>query len=260
MIGRFALGLLVLSAACKAGEGQGTAIGSLYILNCNGYGNDLGAVDQPAIFDLKPAFFAAEPIEEGDKYFKVNRLIIRLQPTGRSRELNDVLTFDVPDSREVARCVRGGVVGGNPDYDVKNCLQGPNGPRLRVAPDALVRGSLAPYATCARAVVGTAIDDATTTDWDSWIELTQFGTATQAGPPETRDRVAPDFKVDIDDPLVSPAFGLKLIDDATLPHYCGSLAGICPAQRSAENAQLSGTMQGSFTFALQRGQGAQTFP
>jgi hypothetical protein len=261
MTGRFVIGLLVLSAACKAGEGEGTALGPLYILNCNGYGADLGSRAQPAIFDLKPGFFAAEPIEEGDKYFKINRLIIRLQPNGRSRELNDVLTFNLPDSREVARCVRGGVVDGKPDYDQKNCMQGPNGPRLRVAPDALVRGSLAPFSTCVRPVVGTAIDDAMTTEWDSWLELSQFGSAVQAArSPETRDRISADFKVDIDEPLIAPAFLLDLIDDATLPHYCGGLAGLCPAQRSLENAQIAGTLQGSFSFALQRGQGAQTFP
>jgi hypothetical protein len=140
-------------------------------------------------------------------------------------------------------------------------MQGPNGPRLRIAPDALVRGSLAPFSTCVRPVVGTAIDDAMTTEWDSWIELSQFGNAVQAGrSPETRDRVAADFKVDIDEPLIAPAFLLDLIDDVTLPHYCGGLAGLCPAQRSLENAQIAGTLQGSFTFSLQRGQGAQTFP
>jgi len=52
-----------------------------------------------------------------------------MQPTGRSRELNDALAFQIPDSREVARCVRGAIIGGIPDYDEKNCIQGPNGPR-----------------------------------------------------------------------------------------------------------------------------------
>src|SRR5439155_14822614 len=95
--------VLASTAACKAGEGTGTAQGSLFMLNCKGYGNDEGTIANPKMFDLKPSFFAAEPIEEGDKYFKVNRLIIRMQPTGRSRELNDALTFDVPDSLQVAR-------------------------------------------------------------------------------------------------------------------------------------------------------------
>jgi hypothetical protein len=245
------LAAMLLAVACKAGEGKGEAKGPLYVVGCNGPGKDLGTPDEQVIFNLNPNFFAAEPIEEGDRV-KVNRLIIRLQPTGRSREVNDVLEFDIPDSSEVARCVRAAVVKGKPDYDASNCLQTPEGPRLRVAPDALIRGSLSPNATCVRLVVGTAVaprHDPPDTSWDSWIELTQFGTAAQTGAPESRTPVPGDFKVDINEPLVSPRFTLKLLDDA-----------VVNGARSAGTAVLAGILEGSFDFSLQRGQGAQTFP
>jgi hypothetical protein len=242
--------LMAGAGACKAGEGKGNAVGSLYVLGCNGEGKDYGSAEAPRIFDLKPSFFAAEPIEEGDRV-KVNALIIRMQPTGRSREINDVLTFNVPDSREVARCVRARVVNGKPDYDQGNCMQGQNGPRLRVAPDALIRAFLSPDSTCVRAVVGTAIDDPqSTADWDSWIELTEFGTAAQAmQPAESRQAIGVSFKVDINEPLVSPGFVLKLVDDA-----------VVRGARSPAAAVVGGTLEGDFDFTLQRGQGAQTFP
>jgi hypothetical protein len=248
---RALLGPLLLLAACKAGEGQGQAQGPLYVLGCNGPGKDLGTPEAPVIFNLNPNFFAAEPIEEGDQV-KVNRLIIRLQPTGRSREVNDVLTFDIPDSREVARCVRAATVKGKPDYDQTNCLQTPEGPRLRVAPDALVRATLSPNATCVRLVVGTAvapIRDAMDTAWDSWIVITEFGTAAQTGDPATRTPVAGGFKVDINEPLLSPKFTLRLLDDA-----------VVKGARSSGAAVVAGNLDGTFDFSLQRGQGAQTFP
>jgi hypothetical protein len=242
---------LLLLGACKAGEGRGEAKGPLYILGCNGLGKDLGTLDMPVIFNLNPNFFAAEPIEEGDQV-KVNRLIIRLQPTGRSREVNDVLTFDIPDSREVAKCVRGAIVKGKPDYDPTNCLQTPDGPRLRVAPDALVRATLSPNASCVRLVVGTAvapIRDPMDTAWDSWIIITEFGTAARTGDPATRPAVGPGFKVDINEPLLSPRFTLRLLDDA-----------VVKGARSPGAAVMAGTLDGTFDFTLQRGQGAQTFP
>jgi hypothetical protein len=242
---------LLLLGACKAGEGKGTAEGPLFILGCGGPGKDLGTPESPKIFNLNPNFFAAEPIEEGDR-IKVNRLIIRLQPTGRSREVNDVLTFDIPDSREVARCVRGATVKGKPDYDQTNCLQTPEGPRLRVAPDALVRGSLSPNASCVRLVVGTAvapIRDPMDTAWDSWIVITEFGTAARMGDPATRAPVPGDFKVDINEPLLSPNFTLRLLDDA-----------VVKGARPPGGAVIAGNLDGTFDFSLQRGQGAQTFP
>jgi hypothetical protein len=263
------LGLLALSAAaCSTGEGTGAAAGPLYMLDCKGANGDLGILAAPEVFDLDPHFFAAEPIQAAPPLgvpATVNRLIIRLQRNGRSRELNDVLTFDVPDSREVARCVRGRVAGGVPDYDQTNCLQTANGPRLRVAPDALVRAYLGPHSTCIRQLVAAAVsgkvcngagaclleprlpDDGS---WGSWIEISAFGAiAVSTDPPETREPVRDDFKVDFNEPLHASAFFLTLVDDV-----------VVNGRRAPAAAQMGGTFAGFFEFLLQRGQGAQTFP
>jgi hypothetical protein len=248
--GGFLLAVFAVTA-CKAGEGRGTALGPFYIIDCNGAGKNLGTRDAPVVFNLNPAFFAAEPIDDPSYVPKINRLIIRLQPTGRSRELNDVLTFDVLNSHEVARCVRARVVGGKPDYDEKNCMQGPNGPRLRVGPDALIRSSLAPYSTCKRRLVASA-EAGNSPDpnaWQSWIELTEFGTATKPGPADSRPAVPDNFKVDLNEPLRAPAFLLKMTDDAVLF-----------GRRPQDAPEIAGTLEGFFDFNLQRGQGAQTFP
>ena len=46
-----------------------------------------------------------------------NRLIIRMQRNGNAIQINDTLYVDIPDSFEVARCLRGRTVAGVPDWD-----------------------------------------------------------------------------------------------------------------------------------------------
>jgi hypothetical protein len=250
----------ILMGGCVAGPGVGAAAGSVYMLGCD-TDRDIGTAVMPVKFDLKPAFFAGEPIEGlGMVGLKVNRLIIRLQTTGRRKEVNDVLAFDMPNVREVARCVRGRVdmsTGqGVPDYDLTNCFQGPDGPVLRVAPDALVRVFFSPNATCTKALTATAISTKRAQNdgaWESWIRFAEFGTAAAAGPPETRPPVPADFKVDFDQRLDAPAFKLELTDftgQQTVPY-----GNIIPVA-----SQIGGMMNGYFDFLLKRGQGAQTFP
>src|SRR5581483_932634 len=101
---------------------------------------------------------------------------------------------------------------GSPDWDTANCFQGPDHPRLRVAPDALVRGYLSPNATCTTQLVGTAIAQLRMPNdgnWDSYVELAAFGSAGQPDlAPSQRTPVGEDFKIDLDDHLWSTAFSL----------------------------------------------------
>jgi hypothetical protein len=249
--------VLALSG-CVAGQGDGAASGQMYMLSC-GSKSDTGTPDRMVNFDLQPAFFAGEPIEGlGMVGLKVNRLIIRLQPTGRRKEVNDVLSFDMPNLREVARCVRGRVdpSTGLPDYDVANCFQGPDGPVLRVAPDALVRAFFSPNATCIRGLTATAVAPRRAQNdgaWESWIRVSDLGKAAAGGAPEARPVVVTDFKVDFDDRLRAPAFSLNLTDftgQQAIPY--GNIVPSPP--------QIGGTMTGFFDFLMKRGQGAQTFP
>jgi hypothetical protein len=111
-----AIGLI----GCTVGSGSGSAKGSLWVTGCNGDTNFGGAgvvagVPQP--YDLQPTFFAGEPIEDlatGSTHR--NRLIIRMQGTGLATQYNDTLYFDIENSYEVARCVRGSTMGGTQDW------------------------------------------------------------------------------------------------------------------------------------------------
>jgi len=90
-----------------------------------------------------------------------NRLTIRLQRSGKQIEQNDVLTFDVVSSYEVARCVRGRVdsTTGQNDWDEANCYRASDtGPgRMRVQFDSPVRRRSHTRATCTANLVASAI-------------------------------------------------------------------------------------------------------
>jgi hypothetical protein len=253
-------------AGCTAGQGEGHAVGALFITACTVVRkevSDRGTPAQPELFDLKPGFFAGEPIQDVSQVARVNRIIIRLQPNGRRREVNDVLTFDIPNSREVARCVRGRIrtEGGVnvPDYDTANCLQGPLGPKLRIAPDGLVRASLSPAATCNNPVVASATSTPMPPapgEWDSSITLVDFGSAASLEAPEMRAPIDDAFEVAVGERLRATAFSLKLEDDEVVKY----LRMYPPGAALVPVPRIGGTMLGDFDFDLQRGRGAQTFP
>ena len=85
----------------------------------------------------------------------MNRLIIRMQRNGNAIEINDTLYFDIPDSLQVARCMRGRTVGGVPDYDdtTHRQLTAPDAtmPTMRRAPWCrLEPGGMSRASTCCR--------------------------------------------------------------------------------------------------------------
>jgi hypothetical protein len=107
---------LAAITGCTVGSGSGSATGSLWVAGCNN-GSDLGTQAAPVAYALEPTFFAGEPLDDlsqGPNY--KNRLIVRMQHTGLALQYNDTLYFDVENSYEVARCVRGRTVNGQPDW------------------------------------------------------------------------------------------------------------------------------------------------
>jgi hypothetical protein len=109
-------------AGCTVGSGVGSAVGTLFDVGCNG--NDPMLLPKP--FSLNPTFFAGEPIEDvcpkppGDcSGPRMNRLLIRMQRNGNREEVNDVLFFDILNSRKVAQCVRGQTLHGVPTWDTR---------------------------------------------------------------------------------------------------------------------------------------------
>jgi hypothetical protein len=265
----------------------GAASGNLYEYGCSKNGDygcsspdKCGTEIKPAPFDLKPSFFAGEPIDDLREHsagtaIMSNRLTIRLQRSGKQIEQNDVLTFDVVSSYEVARCVRGRVdsTTGQNDWDEANCYRASDtGPgRMRVQFDSPVRAALTLGATCTANLVASAITapvplsytatpNPVVTDgsWASWVEFQEFGSASQADKaPQDRKAIDGKFRVQLGDRIYATSFGLTLVDDQVVN------AAIKNLPKPAAN--IGGTLGGDpttgrFDFDLERGQGAQFFP
>jgi hypothetical protein len=250
-----ALLLAALGGACTVGDGQGEAFGTLYVKGCRGEG-DFGMPTAPAVYNLRPAFFAGEPTEDIKKDGTRNRIVIRLQDSGKSLESNDFLQFDVVNSYQVASCLSG------PDkLDEATrafCHWPPTQawPRLRIGPNLPIRASLTLRQTCPLAtLVGTARDgeggriDAVVPlppeQWRSWIELSEFGSA-------LNQSVSPTFRVRFNERLRAERFHVDLVDDRVIE-----------AERRRDplpESEMTGMLDGNFDFELERGQGAQTFP
>jgi hypothetical protein len=120
VIGRLAPPLAAaLAAGCTVGSGAGSAAGPMFIVGCD----KAGDFATPACFNLQPSFFAGEPIEDINRGTKSNRLLIRIQRTGNRIEINDVVYFDIRNSFEVARCLRGQLKpDGTPDWDTREVI------------------------------------------------------------------------------------------------------------------------------------------
>jgi hypothetical protein len=270
-------------SACSVGSGVGAASGDVYVYGCSSNG-DFGTQKEPVHYDLKPTFFAGEPIDDLREYgsgteIRNNRLIIRLQSSGKQIEYTDVLTFDVAISYEVARCVRGRVdtSTGTPINDWgPDCYRASDdGPgRMRLQWDSSVRASLTLKSTCpvtiSKMEYANLVADAVSApvpqsyataprpsvsdgNWDSWIEFKELGGASQYNrTPDKRDQVKPDYRVAYGDRIYATAFSLTLIDDGVVNAAMNNLP--------KPDSSIGGTMQGWFDFDLRRGQGAQSFP
>lgn len=285
-VGRLALMVATLGlAACSTGKGVGAASGTLFEYGCTGSGDyaadDVrGTKDHPVPFDLHPSYFVGEPIDDLRNYTQgsgimSNRLIIRLQYSGKQIELNDVLTFDVTSTYEVARCVRGrfDAEANQNDWDEAICYRASDtGPgRVRIQYDSQVHASLSLRATCTANLVASAVSSpvplsysssfGTPTppeEWTSWIEFQEFGSAAQTDKaPAERDPVDGRFRVDFGQRIYATSFLLTLVDD--------SIVNAAIHNRPRPEAQIGATLGGDpstgrFDFDLDRGQGAQFFP
>ena len=252
LVGAVAASLL---AGCAVGDGVGSAEGSLYVRGCKQYA-DYGKPDAPAPYNLNPTFFAGEPIEDIRMNGTLNRIVLRLQDSGKSNELDDMLQFDVVNSYLVGACLAG--VGLTDEVSRAFCQTPPGQtrPRMRIGPSMPIRVSLALRSTCPFAYrVGSGRDaDASRIDridqipidqWRSWIDFTEFGSATSSKP-------APTFKVEFGERISAARYHVDLIDDRVTEAARLILPPPAP--------EFIGVMDGNFAFKLERGQGAQTFP
>jgi hypothetical protein len=146
-----------LDAGCNVGKGSGALAGTLYLQSCtteHGYGTQFA----PAPFDLKPDFFVADPVDDFQRQFPMNRLSIRIQPNGARVEEADVFYINMASEFPVAQQL---------------------GKPIQVGIGGLVRASLVLNATCPDASVEAELDGT--------ITFTSFGSANQ--------KVAEDFRI-----------------------------------------------------------------
>jgi hypothetical protein len=263
--------------ACNdIGSGSGSAQGPLWILGCRDR-DPLGTPDTPQDFNLEPTFFAGEPIEDIAGVPPSNRLIISMRRNGNSVEINDTLYFDIRDSAQIARCIRGRTVNGVPDWDTSSGYLSPDGtvatvppappwcmqpatidglPQIHLVPFGPVAVSFQPLASCHSTMHPPAIVTITGVASDGYITFTDFGTAVdpdQANtPPDAREGIKDDFKVAYDDRLQA-TFQFN-VEDARVA------AAIRDKVVPPPQPVIGGMLSGNFDFDLKRGRVAQTFP
>jgi hypothetical protein len=285
----FSLFFPLLLGGCTVGNGNGSAIGPIYLLGCSEDSN-YGTKEMPKIFNLDPSFFAGEPIEDIAVALPMNHLVIRMQRNGNRIEVNDTLYIDVQDAYEVARCVRGRTVGGVPDWDQRMTTStytiqptttpwcdwsGTASPPADGGVDGGADGGLGdggvdagppPPAGHARIHLGTeefirsslsllfTCHQATVVGvaFDGWIDFLDFGPAAQPDLlPEDRAMIERNFKVNFGDRLRAN-FHIVLNDERIV----ASIKALMPPPAP----KIGGTLDGFFDFDLERGRGAQPFP
>jgi hypothetical protein len=269
-------GAALVAPACTVGGGTGTASGELMVNGCNS--DD--TLKEPQPYNLRPTFFAGEPIEDicplpGPCHAPhINRLVIRMQRiANRPVEVNDTLYFDIQNAREVARCVQGHIKDdGSPDWDTR-LVTGPDGTtiqglswcvpaggsvgvdggantvaRINLSTQDYVRASLVPLFTCGEArVVGVSLPGA-----GSWIDFEYFGSAAEPQlPPEKRTGVDNDFKVE---------FGQRLRAHFHMVLGDQHVTYAMQTHMAVPEDDIRGILDGWFDFDLERGRAAQPFP
>jgi hypothetical protein len=260
------LGAIAAAGCTDVGDGSGSASGPLWILGCvEGEPWEKATQAAPAIYNLEPRFFAGEPIGDTSSAVPQNSLIIRMQRNGNAAEINDVLYFNIPNSYQVARCLRGAYVNGQPDWDTGSGTvdptappwcepAGPNGrPRINMVPYGPVRAALTPFDTCHMTSPGPSVVSITAVASAGWIEFEHFGGAmTPTVPADMRAPVLDTFRVNYGDRLQA-TFDLTLDDDRTQTAIY-KMINVPPPPG------IGGALAGDFDFDLKRGRSAQTFP
>jgi hypothetical protein len=91
-------------------------------------------------------------------------------------------------------------------------------------------------------------------EWESWIELEEFGKARETAmvDPLLRTPVNPQFHISLGERVHAVRFKMLLIDQHIITAVQDRLPIPVPV--------IGGKLEGSFNFELARGQGAQTFP
>jgi len=257
-------------AGCAVGHGQGDVLGVLDVDQCtfDSSGNPRPInPDSPALdpYNLHASFFVADPIDSNSPRFPQNQIFIRVQDSTNRLETANALIFDISDSYEVARCMRGRI---NPDmtddWDPTLCdrtVLGPSGEgRVLVGMESeTVRSFFVLNDSCPEAMIsadalgrcdgGTCPDTMLCPGRGSWISFSRFG----APPADPTVPVGHGFKVNDGEQITASAFHVELCDRATVD-------AVQMRQLPIPKPVVRGIFEGWFDFSLVRGQAGQPFP
>ena len=191
------LGVACLAVAgCGLGDGTGTLAGTLYLRGCTNQ-SDYGSLAAPAPYNMNPAYFVADPVNalaSAQPLHPVNKVSLRVQPTGNRPDEADLLYIGVGDDAQVAAAI--------------------NQP-MTIGPTTNVRASLTLNETCPDAEVQAELDGTMT--WQS------FGSADATNGIEFGDRLAATFSFTVVDRRQIAIGGLGGVP--TTPAAGGNISG-----------------------------------
>jgi hypothetical protein len=91
-------------AGCGLGDGTGDVSGTLYLRGCT-HNYDYGSLAAPATYDMHASYFVANPVNalaSSEPLHPVNKLSVRVQPSGNRADEADLLFVNVGDDADVA--------------------------------------------------------------------------------------------------------------------------------------------------------------
>jgi hypothetical protein len=207
--GLVALAAVVAVAGCGIGNGTGTLSGSLFLSGCT-HSYNFGALGAPATYNMDPSFFVANPINalaSSQPLHPINKVSIRMQPSGNIPDESDIMFFTVANDAEVAAAL---------------------GQPIDVGATSNVRATLTLNQTCPDAEVLPVLVGAMT--WQS------FGGADATNGVQFGDRLAATFSFDVVDQRAISIGGLGgvPITPAASGHLTGSFDFIVRQGKAAQ--------------------------
>ena len=167
MRGAVLVGALCLAVAgCGLGDGTGALSGTLYLRGCT-HDYDYGSLAAPADYDMHPSYFVANPVNalaSSEPLHPINKVSLRVQPSGNRADESDLLFINVANDAEVAAAI---------------------GTPMTIGPASGVRATLTLSNTCPSAEVQAELDGTMT-----W---TSFGSASATDGIQFGDRLAASF-------------------------------------------------------------------
>ena len=187
---------LVAVAGCGIGDGTGTVSGTLFLSGCT-HDYNYGSLATPAGYDMNPTFFVADPVNalaSSQPLHPINKVSIRVQPSGQQQDEADVLFITVANDAEVAAVL---------------------GAPMDVTGTSTVRATLTLNDTCPDAEVEPALVGTMT--WQS------FGGATATDGIQFGDRLTATFAFNVVDQRAIAIGGLGGVP--TDPAASGAISG-----------------------------------